>query len=339
MRAELLDPVGDSRWREFLDRAAAPTIFHHPAWIALLQEQYGYDAQACCLLDASGTVAGGLPWARVESRLTGRRLVALPFSDACAPLADDAETEALAAAVESTRASTGLGLEVRARFEALPGATAPHRFWLHTLALSADATSVERQARSGIRRGAAKARRSGLVAVRRTDAAALDAFYRLHLQTRRYQGVPTQSKRFIAALQRLFEDGLGFVMLVEEDRRPLAAAVFLHFRGHLVYKYGASERAALPRRPNNLLFSEVIRWGCENGCHTLDFGRTSLDNEGLRTFKLGWGADEHPLHYTYLGMSPPTGESSAERLIAPVIRRSPAFVGRAVGTALYRHFG
>jgi CelD/BcsL family acetyltransferase involved in cellulose biosynthesis len=339
MRAELLDPRTDERWRDFVERAPGATIFHHPAWIRLLAEHYRYEVEACCLLDG-GRVVAGLPWARIESRLTGRRLVALPFSDTCAPLLDGADEDELATAVDSARRERGLGLEVRWRFEALPEAPAPHLYWLHTLPLDADADAVARRAREGIRRGVAKARREGLSFERRVDGAALDAFYRLHMRTRRRQGVPTQSKRFIDGLLDLFEAGHGFVALVSAAGRPAAAAVFLRAGGHLTYKYGSSERAALPLRPNNLLFAEVIRWACENGCRELDFGRTDLDNEGLAAFKRGWGAEQRALHHTYAGTEPPEGgPSSAERLLGLLIRNSPPGVSRLTGAAVYRHFG
>jgi CelD/BcsL family acetyltransferase involved in cellulose biosynthesis len=338
MRAELLDPRTDERWREFVGRAPGATIFHHPAWHDLLAAHYGHAFEACCLLDERGRIAAGLPWARVESRLTGRRLVALPFSDACAPLLDGAPEEALGRALDAERRNRELGLEARWRIEGLEGA-APHRFWRHVLQLEPDPAAVERRARGAARRGAAKARREGLAFEMRTDAHALDSFYRLHVRTRRRQGAPTQAKRFIARLSRLFEDGHGFVALVgDETRRPIAAAVFLRLGGHLTYKYGASDRASLPRRPNNLLFAEVIRWACESGCRELDFGRTDLDNEGLRDFKRGWGAEESALHYTYAGLPEPGGPSLPQRVVATTIRHTPPVVGRAIGAAMYRHF-
>ena len=337
MRTELLDPRTDSRWEEFVGRAEGATMFHHPAWLELLATCYRYDFAASCLVDDGGRVLAGLPWARVESRLTGRRLVALPFSDACPPLTDGAPADALAQAVDEHRRTTELGLEVRWKMEAL-GQTV-HRYWRHTLPLEPDADAVSRRASDGIRRGVEKARREGLTFERRTDAAALDAFYRLHLHTRKHQGVPTQGKRFIEGLGPLFDRGHGFVALVSDGNRPIAAAVFLQLREHLIYKYGASDRSALERRPNNLLFAEVIRWGCEAGLRELDFGRTDLDQEGLKQFKRGWGADELPLHHTYAGMEPPSdGGSRLQQLLAPVIRHSPPSVGRLLG-ASYRHFG
>lgn len=336
MRTELLDPRTDARWHDFVGRAERATMFHHPAWLELLASRYRYEFAASCVLDDGGRVVAGLPWARVESRLTGRRLVALPFSDACQPLLDGAPEKELAHALDEHRRETGLGLEVRWRMDALPGEVV-HRYWRHTLPLDSDVDAVERRAQTGIRRGVAKARREGLSFERRTDPGALDAFYHLHLRTRRHQGAPTQPKRFIDGLAGLFDRGHGFVALVSDGDRPVAAAVFLQLRSHLIYKYGASDRSALPRRPNNLLFAEVIRWACEAGLRELDFGRTDLEQEGLKQFKRGWGADELPLHHTYAGMELPSGAGPA-RLLAPVIRRSPPNVGRLFG-ALYRHFG
>jgi CelD/BcsL family acetyltransferase involved in cellulose biosynthesis len=339
MRAELLDPRTDGRWSEFVARAPGATIFHHPLWHRLLAAHYGYEFNACCLTDEASRVVAGLPWARVESRLTGRRLVALPFSDACEPLTDGAGPGELAAAVETARREQGLGLEVRWRFDGLGGA-APHLYWRHVLALEADPDAVERRARDGIRRGAEKARREGLTFERGTDTAALDVFYDMHARTRRRQGVPVQPKRFIRDLAGLFAAGLGFVALVRaRGGTAVAGAVFLRAGAHLTYKYGASDRAALAMRPNNLLFQDVIRWACEEGFRELDFGRTDLDHDGLRQFKLGWGTEESPLHYTYAGLDVPRAASISKRALAKVIRHSPTALARLTGRALYRHFG
>jgi CelD/BcsL family acetyltransferase involved in cellulose biosynthesis len=122
--------------------------------------------------------------------------------------------------------------------------------------------------------------------------------------------------------------------------RPIAAAVFLVFNGTLTYKYGASDARFLDRRPNNLLFMEAIRWGCEHGLHTFDLGRTDVGHDSLRAFKLMWGAEEHLLQYTQLG-----GQDVARRsLELPeamrlLIRRAPPILSRGLGELLYRHVG
>jgi lipid II:glycine glycyltransferase (peptidoglycan interpeptide bridge formation enzyme) len=188
-----------------------------------------------------------------------------------------------------------------------------------------------------VARGVRRALREGLVAERRTDERALAAFYRLHMATRARLGVATQPRRFILRFGDLFAAGLGFVMLVHAGDRPVAAAVFLTHRGVLTYKYGASDASAWHLRPNNLLFMEAIRWGCEHGMRALDFGRTDWDHRGLREFKLAWGAEEHELRYRRLGeLSPRRAPAAVNHALSPLVRHSP-LASRFAGEVLYRH--
>jgi CelD/BcsL family acetyltransferase involved in cellulose biosynthesis len=349
LAAVTVEPTTDARWRALAATAPQASVFHHPAWLSLLGEQYGYEIVACLVLDQRERVVAGLPVAIVRSRLTGSRLVALPFSDACPPLvatgAAREATGALAGGLDSLRCALGLPLEVREAVE-LDSARVVPSFHQHVLSLRGD--PVRDLARPAVRRAVAKARREGVRIERRIDAAALDDFYRLHLRTRRRQGTPTQPRRFIAAFSSLFQRGLGFVMLARLGTRPVAAAVFLGDGRTLTYKYGASDPAYLDRRPNNLLFAEAIGYGAHEGFERLDFGRTNLDNDGLRAFKLGWGAEEHELCYSYLPRPGEEHDDSGRRLdhaglagraLGAVIRRGPVGVGRMAGQVLYRHLG
>lgn len=340
MSAAIVDPCTDARWGELLASSPQACVFHHPAWLSLLRECYGYEIAAWALEGRDGTLAAGLPVARIASRLTGTRLVALPFSDVCPPLGAPETAAALGAAVAERREHEGLDLEVRARLTGIRGGHAPVRYVEHRLPLEPDVEAVaERFSKSQVKRGIAKARREGVTVERRTDADALARFYRMHVRTRRSQGVPTQPRRFILGFADLFARGRGFVLLARAGGEDLAAAVFLAAGGTLTYKYGASDPRFLAKRPNNLLFMEAIRWGCENGQRELDFGRTDLENDGLRRFKSAWGAQERELAYTYLGTVPGDGAGRARRLTGAVIRRSPPAVGRWVGELFYRHAG
>jgi CelD/BcsL family acetyltransferase involved in cellulose biosynthesis len=341
MNAEVLDPVADPRWAQFLARCPDALIFHDPAWLGLLRDQYRYELSAWCVVDG-GEVVAGLPVARVRSRLTGKRLVSVPFCDLCGPLTAEGigpdAAEALRAEITANRTAAGLDLEIHEEVDGMTGARESRRFWHHAVALSADPKEAEKRfARS---RNAHKAQRLGLRVEHRTDRDALDTFYRLHLATRHHQGVPIQPKSFIRRFGELFDCGMGFVALVGRDgEAPAAAAVFLVYNGTLTYKYGASDRARLAERPNNLLFVDSIRWGCEQGLSTLDMGRTDADNPGLREFKLSWGASERELAYTFLSDRPREPASAGTPpVVRAVLRRSPPVVSRLVGETMYRHF-
>jgi len=341
-----LDPLRDSRWQTFLDGAGDASVFHHSAWLALVGRRYRYPMSALCVTDDGGEILAGIPLARVASRLTGRRLVAVPFSDICAPAyatgAGEAVSAALTQALVDERSRTGLAIEVRARLDGVAGTHVVDGFLTHRLPLAPDADAVlARASKSQVRRGIAKARREGVVVEPSFDRNGLREFYELHVQTRRRQLVPVQSKGFILGFESLFSRGLGYVLISRHEGRAIAAAVFLNYGATLTYKYGASDENFLHLRPNHLLFAEAIRRGCAAGLNELDFGRTDPDNEGLAKFKRSWGADEQPLAYTYLSDEGPNGvgHGLAGKVITEAIRRGPRQTGRVIGTALYRHVG
>ena len=348
MRTLQLDPLSDSRWLTFIGSADGASVFQHPAWLGLVGNRYRYPMTALCVTGDDGAILAGIPLARVSSRLTGRRLVAVPFSDVCPPAyaagrADVRETATreLSQALADAHTGTGLDVEVRWRMQEVPGAHVAEQFLVHRLALERDADAVlARASKSQVRRAISKATRAGVVATASTDRAGLSVFYALHEQTRRRQLVPVQPRDFILRFEELFRRGLGFVMISRHEGRPIAAAVFLTYGGTLTYKYGASDDEFLGLRPNHVLFAEAIRRGCASGLRELDFGRTDPENEGLARFKRSWGAVEEQLAYTYVARrAPKDGAGLAERIVEEAIRRGPPSTGRVIGTALYRHVG
>jgi CelD/BcsL family acetyltransferase involved in cellulose biosynthesis len=340
-RIVVIDPLADDRWPSFLASSPAASIFHHQEWLSLLQAQYRYPVQARCVIGADEQIVAGLPLAHIKSRLTGSRLVAVPFSDLCHPIGragDASALDLLLSDLNGHHAREGLDIEVRCSLPDLgcPGAS----FYHHVVPLGADLDVVRAGFTSSTRRSVKKARREGIEVTYERGPAGLEAFYRMHLVTRRRQGVPTQPKRFFARFAGLFERGLGFVLLARHEGEPIAGAVMLTYNGVLTYKYGASFPSHLHRRPNNAIFMEAIQWGCANGYQRFDLGRTDTDNEGLRTFKLGWGADERELAYTVLSRrAPKEGHSGVPAGLRAVITRTPPLAGRLIGEALYRHFG
>jgi lipid II:glycine glycyltransferase (peptidoglycan interpeptide bridge formation enzyme) len=164
-----------------------------------------------------------------------------------------------------------------------------------------------------------------------------DTYYRLHVRTRQRQGVPAQPRRYFRALwDHVLEPGHGFVLIARHRGTAVAGAVYLTGGRAVTYKYGASDAAAWPLRPNHALMARAIEWATEQGYATFDFGRTDPDNPGLVQFKDSWGARARPLEYTSVGRAGYQPRSSAHAVLAPLIRRSPVAVCRGVGEVLYR---
>jgi CelD/BcsL family acetyltransferase involved in cellulose biosynthesis len=333
--------IDDPRWREFVSAAEAALPFHDPEWALLLAECYHF-APFALALEEDGRLSAGLPLLEVRGLGRGRRWVSLPFTDHCPPLAASPEARArLAAALNVARERADVS-RVDLHGE-LPGAGA--RSWVaavtHTLPLGSDPSAVFGTFhRSQVQRSVRKAEQGPLVLRRgESEADLTEGFYRLHLETRRRQGVPVQPRRFFRLLwRRVLEPGPGFLSLACADGMPVAGAVFLASHGTVTYKYGASDPRSLHLRPNHLLFWDAIRWGCEQGYRRFDFGRTELDNRGLREFKSRWGAEEQPLRYSVVaGEAPTPAQGRAVRALGSVIRHSPAWVCRGLGEALYKY--
>ncbi|HEY0279739.1 MAG TPA: GNAT family N-acetyltransferase [Solirubrobacterales bacterium] len=340
---EFIDPLRDDGYAALAASAPDAKIFHDRLWLELLRDEYDYEIGACVVREGD-RVQAAIPFARIDSRLTGKRLVALPFSDDCPPLlAPDAPLEALGSLGEALAEHAHAGrrdLTVHAALPSVPAGHVSERFVQHRRLLPTDPDEAEAGCSKSFRQSVRRAKREGLTIERRTDALGLDSFYRLHLQTRRRLGVPTQPKSFIARFERIFAAGRGGVWLVRDGEQTIAAAVFLTHGRTVTHKYGASDAASLPKCPNNLLMAEAIREHAARGFELFDFGRCDLDNPGLRKFKRGMGAEELTLSYTYLSEpAPPGAPSLKDKVMTATIRRSPALVGRLAGEVLYRHVG
>jgi CelD/BcsL family acetyltransferase involved in cellulose biosynthesis len=91
MQELILDP-SDDRWLTLISRSSQANISHHPSWINLLADCYGYNPFIIAICDLNGKITAGLPMMEINSRLTGRRWVSLPFTDYCQPLFQNAES-------------------------------------------------------------------------------------------------------------------------------------------------------------------------------------------------------------------------------------------------------
>jgi hypothetical protein len=339
---ELIDPLHDPRWLALVQRASDASVFHHPAWLRLLSDQYRFRIWAMAVPGPDGRLAGGIPVASVASRLTGKRLVSLPFSDVVGPLFDGAEPAqrtALWNALEAERRMRGVPLEIHADVPDLPGGASGDTFLHHVVALEGVDDPVATLMHRSKRRDLKRAEKAGIRVVKRADREAIDTFFRLHVLTRHKHGMPTQPKRFFRRFEQLFAQGLGFVLIAVEDGRPTAASVYLTWGSAMTMKFNASDPQRLDARPNAPLYAEALRLALQGACSTLDYGRTELDNPGLDRYKREFGAEPHELRYTRVEVgAAKRSVRSVSGLQRAAIQHSPPIVGRLLGATVYRHF-
>ena len=331
--------IHDEGYAAFLRRHEEATPFHLPSWTEVIAATYRFAPSVFCLQDESGQIRAASPGVHVGGRMRGRRWVALPFTDACAPLADDAAAaHAFAAALDLHRRESGLkGIELRG--EVAGGGGSRHGVgYRHVIPLTTDEREIFRRLRERSRRAVKRARREGLAVRREHDLrSAHSSFWRLHCATRRKLGVPVQPRAFFDAIWRLMiERDCGYVLSAYLGSHPVASVLFLEHGSTVVYKFSASEPDLMRLHGPTAVLWEGIQRACEKGQATMDLGRTEFAHEGLRYFKLGWGSEETTLAYTYFGKGAPAESRGTESVIGQIIQRSPTIVARTIGRVAYR---
>src|SRR5437868_3307962 len=99
----------DSRWEAFVKNRSDSLIYHHPAWLQVLEEAFNYQPLNLACEDSDGEFRGVFPLFYMQGLFTGRRLSSLPRTPAAGPLACDEQAMALLVreAVERTRTEKG----------------------------------------------------------------------------------------------------------------------------------------------------------------------------------------------------------------------------------------
>ena len=338
----IVNPLDDPRWDADLAACPGATFFHSAGWARVLHDAYGYRPVYLVTGGESG-IRTLLPIMEVDSWLTGRRGVALPFTDASAPLVSDIPSFQILhkAALARGRERNWKYLECRGGRALFGDVPASESFHGHRLDLTGREAAVFAHFEGSTRRAVRKAEQSNLKIEFSRDLESVRAFHRLMCITRRRHGVPPQPFHFFACIQRhVLAKDQGWVVLARHNGVPVAGAVYFHFGKTVIYKYGASNEKFQHLRANNLVMWEAIKRHAAEGFATLDFGRTALDNEGLRKFKLGWGAAEYPIDYVkqdirtgqYAAAKPP----SAGRL-SRVFQILPDPILRLIGAIMYKH--
>lgn len=337
-----IDPLRYPGWDLLLLESPQSSFFHGTAWARVLHDTYGHRPFYFCRF-LEGRLVDLLPVMEVKSFLTGRRGVSLPFTDFCSPqkICEPGNQEIYHAALARGAENHWRYLECRSNNPDWSGATASTSFYGHVLELKGGSGFLFKSLNDSVRRGIKKAEKSGLKIEFANTFESIQTFYLLHSQTRQRHGLPPQPFRFFKNIfKHVLGGGQGFVGIARMDRRAIAAVVFFHDHRQAIYKFGASDYEYQHLRPNNLLMWESVKRCCDLGFGTLHFGRTSLMNEGLRRFKLGFGAREEKIECFKFDFRKQAFVSSVDRSetgINRLFRLLPSPLLRLAGEMLYPH--
>jgi CelD/BcsL family acetyltransferase involved in cellulose biosynthesis len=345
------DPRTDPRWAELVERHPKASVFHSPAWLEALFRTYGYRSCAWTTSPEGMPLRNGLLFCSIESWLTGRRLVSLPFSDHCEPLIDpEKDLPAFAKALENEiqkgrwRYIEIRPLETFRLVTSLRCSTVCYHF--HQLDLKPDlATLFGRFQKDSIQRKIRRAERERLRYEEGSTEALLDQFYRIFKATRARHSVPPPPRRWFRNLMDCFGEALK-IRVAYKDEQTVAAMITLRHKDTLIYKYGGSDSRFSRFGGVHLLYWQSIQDAKTAGLRYFDLGRTDAGQDGLVTFKNRWGATQSTLCYLrYVSSESAThafdlyARSWKSRAAKVVLAHLHPSVLSMIGSFLYKHVG
>jgi CelD/BcsL family acetyltransferase involved in cellulose biosynthesis len=339
-----INPLSDPRWNSLVQSNRRSSVFHTTQWLEALWKTYGY-APTAFIVEAGKQLSGGIVFCRVQSWLTGSRLVSLPFSDHCEPLVENGEDlRILLSEIQRKSGSRLKYVEIRPRSHDLSGKADFRQhgeYSIHALDLSDTIEAIYgRLHKDSMQRKIRRAEREKLVLVQGRSEALLHQFYNLLLLTRRRHGVPPQPLAWFRNLVECFGDSLT-IHVASIENRPIASILTLRHRQTLVYKYGCSDERFHNLGGMSRLFWEAILAAKQQGIPEFDLGRSGQEGFGLIRFKDNLGAERKLLRYFRWSHDVPAGRDEARRhqVLWGLLPHLPDRLFRLTGEIFYRHAG
>jgi hypothetical protein len=349
MRIYELDPIKDARWAHFSERHPDACVFHTVGWLRALWHTYRYEPVAFTTSAPNGELNNGIVFCRINSWLTGRRLVSLPFSDYCEPLCDSNESLNFLIRYLQTalgpqgckylelRPTSGNVGNVSGTNDLQPSA----RYFRHVLDLRPAVDELfQGLHRNSVQRRVQRAERAGLVEKCGRSEELLRDFFSLFVVTRRRHRVPPMPYSWFRHLIEFQGDALE-IRLAYKDEIPIAGILTLRFKTIVLYKYGCSSARFNRFGATPWLLWRAIVAAKSRGATKFDLGRTEEDNVGLLEFKNHWVPQPIPLVYWRFPVDFSFDLAGSWQLKAAqlVFSCMPNSLLTFAGKVIYRHIG
>ena len=336
-----IEPQADGRWDAFVANHPDALVFHHSAWVAALEEAYGYRPRhLACEVDG-GELAGILPLVLKRGIITGRTLASLPHSPVAGPLVlgPTAAASLVEGAIERMQVERRAHLQLRTAGRELDG-IAPElagrpgvlTYVVRLPDASEDLRFGHSRNHGAIKRAVQKSAKAGVEVRPAETSRDLAEWYGLYVDTTRAHGAVPHSRRFFDVIWELLEPH-GFVELLLAERRDggrtslLAGSLFFRSGTRSVFfAFNGRRPDALSLRPNDAIHWCSIHDAWKRGVQEYDLGEAE-GNPGLIGFKRKWGAEPRRL-YRYYFPSP--------RDSALALQKSDSRLARAA-EATWRH--
>lgn len=263
-------------WDRYVGHHPQASTYHLSVSRSILAQAFGKPWHLLAVFQ-DGDLCAGLPLVHMRSRLFGNFLVSMPYVNYGGLLTSlDACAAPLLQQVSRLRRQLGARyVELRhltPHYPQLPVATEKVSMWLQ-LPETPEAllAGFKAKLRSQVRKGD----KNGL-GVRIGGVELLEDFYTVFARNMRDLGTPVYSPTFFRLILEAFPTTARLVLVTAAQDMPLAGGLVLGYRDRLEIPWASSLREYNHLQTNMWLYWQCLKYACEQGYRTFDFGRSSL---------------------------------------------------------------
>lgn len=348
MNIQLANEKDKARWNEFVSQFSDyPCLLYE--WRNILENVYGYKCYYL-VAEEKNEIAGIFPAALIESKLFGTWLCSLPFSDYGGPVLNPDEEKTLIineflenlpitmTQIDYMEVRSPIQNELAESLEsALELGNMKYLTFIIDLKKPFDEIwrkSYDKYLRNAVR----KAVKNKIEVVEESFEEGITSFYRLYLSTMKKLGSPPHGLEFFKTCHESLGEQVKIFLATTPNK--IVGGVFVLLGRKTIYPtYEGINPEYRRLNAASLLFSRIIKWGCENNFHSFNFGKT-LCGSGVYSFKKQWGGIETPIPYYYMGKQIPHQDPREKYAnISRMWSKLPISIAKRIGPRIRRATG
>ena len=340
---QIVNPLEFKAWDDLVLSNPDYSFFHSKAWAKVISESYCYKPLYFSLIK-NRKLEVLIPLMEVNSFITGRRGVSLPFSDFCEPIIDKNYNldELLSYIFNFGKQACWKYAELKLEDNYLQNRPVSHSYFVHELTFDQTQEKLLARLRSTTKQNINRSIKEKVTTRICFSLDAVKEFYRMQCLTRKRHHLPPQPWKFFKKIfEHIIKLGNGFVVLAYYNNRPISGGIFLCYGKKAVYKFSASIKKYRNLRANYLVTWKAIEWCLNNKIEILSFGRTDPGNKGLLQFKRGWRGREKVFNYFRYNLVDENYRANCKYryVLNKLFMPFPTILLKGIGRVLYRHVG
>lgn len=299
MKVRLYGPSDEKKWEDFVNASAIAGGYHRIGWKRVIEESFGHKTFYMLSEDNGGRITGILPLVHLKSVLFGSFMVSIPFFNYGGICAEDEESYSslLNESISLANHKGVAHIEFREMMPVDNGLPKKESKVCMLLALPPSAEILWKSLGSKLRSQVKRPEKEGMYFSIGGEEY-LDAFYEVFSVNMRDLGTPVYSKSFFFNVLKAFPSSSWICSVYTKEGRVVASCILMGFKDTIEIPWASSLKAYNSRGTNMMLYWRCLKFACDSGYKTFDFGR-STPNEGTYRFKEQWGATPLQLHWYY----------------------------------------